>query len=173
MSKLIHVPSQNGDGYMTGYEVFLNCIGLLLSVVGAIGSVSFTDFAGHNDSILLLERIKRRFPLSSPVDCGCACCLIFWFTVKSALAIVRRRGFPIRYCRYGVATQALAFVDHARHLPCAIIMRDRDGKFTAAFDQVFKGRSIQVKPVSPQATNLNAFVERWIQSLQHEASTIS
>lgn len=67
--------------------------------------------------------------------------------------------------------QARAFVEHAtaRHLTCAIVMRDRDGKFTAAFDQVFKDRSIQVKPVGPQAPNLNAFVERWIQSLKHEA----
>ena len=48
-------------------------------------------------------------------------------------------------------------------------MRDYDGKFCPAFDQVFKDRSIQVKLVGPQAPNLNAFIERWIQSLQQEA----
>ena len=68
-------------------------------------------------------------------------------------------------------TQARAFLDHAaaEPLPCSIVMRDCDGKFTAAFDQVFKDRSIQVKPVGPQAPNLNAFIERWIQSLKYEA----
>lgn len=70
-----------------------------------------------------------------------------------------------------MATQAGNFLNHAAagHLPCAIVMRDRDGKFSKAFDQVFKDRSIQVKPVGPQAPNLNAFVERWIQSLKYEA----
>jgi putative transposase len=69
-----------------------------------------------------------------------------------------------------MAAQARTFVEHAaaESLPCAIVMRDRDGKFTAAFDQVFQERSIQVKPVGLQAPNLNAFIERWIQSLKYE-----
>ena len=67
--------------------------------------------------------------------------------------------------------QARAFLDHAaaEQLPCSIVTRDYDGKFSKAFDQVFKDRGIQVKPVGPQAPNLNAFIERWIQSLQVEA----
>lgn len=48
-------------------------------------------------------------------------------------------------------------------------MRDRDGKDLSAFDRVFTDRSIRVRPVGPQAPNLNAFTERWIQSLEHEA----
>ncbi len=68
-------------------------------------------------------------------------------------------------------TQAKAFLDHvtAEQLPCSIVTRDYDGKFSQAFDQVFKDRSVQVKRVGPQAPNMNAFIERWIQSLQHEA----
>jgi Integrase core domain len=53
-------------------------------------------------------------------------------------------------------------------LTCKTVTRDYDGMFTTAFDQVFKDRSIQVTPVDPQAPNLNAFIERWIQSVQHE-----
>ncbi len=70
-----------------------------------------------------------------------------------------------------IEAQARAFLDHAaaEHLPCEIVTRDYDGKFSKAFDQAFKDRSIQVKPVGPQAPNLNAFVERWIQSLEYEA----
>ena len=68
-------------------------------------------------------------------------------------------------------TQARAFVEHtaAERLPCSIVTRDHDGKFSSAFDQIFRKRGIQVKPVGPQAPNLNAFVERWIQSLKFEA----
>ena len=67
--------------------------------------------------------------------------------------------------------QAEAFVEHAKEekLGCEIVMRDLDGKFTKPFDQVFKDRKIQVKKVGPQAPNLNAFAERWIQSVKHEA----
>lgn len=57
----------------------------------------------------------------------------------------------------------------AERLSCTIITRDFDSKFSEAFHQVFKERSIQMKPVGPQAPNLNAFIERWIQSLKHEA----
>jgi putative transposase len=54
-------------------------------------------------------------------------------------------------------------------LPCETIIRDRDGKYTADFDRVFMKGGIAVKPVGPRAPNLNAFIERWIQSLKHEA----
>ncbi len=68
-------------------------------------------------------------------------------------------------------SQSRAFVEHTatERLPCSIVTRDYDGKFGDSFDRVFNERSIQVKLVGPQAPNLNAFIERWIQSLQHEA----
>jgi putative transposase len=67
--------------------------------------------------------------------------------------------------------KALALLDHTngQQLGCSIVIRDYDGKFSAAFDQIFKDRGIRVKPVGPQAPNLNAYVERWIQSLKYEA----
>lgn len=67
--------------------------------------------------------------------------------------------------------QAAEFLRHTEdeRLGCAIIMRDLDGKYSSDFDRAFSNRSIRVKPVGPQAPNLNAFVERWIQSLKHEA----
>jgi putative transposase len=67
--------------------------------------------------------------------------------------------------------QARAFLDHSarEQLSCSIVTRDYDGKFSQAFDQVFKDGSAQLKRVGPQAPNLNAFIERWIQSLQYEA----
>lgn len=68
-------------------------------------------------------------------------------------------------------TQAQAFLDHSvdQRLQCRTIMRDWDGKYTNEFISVFTDRKICVKPVGPRAPNLNAFVERWIQSVKHEA----
>jgi len=67
--------------------------------------------------------------------------------------------------------QATAFLDHvnAEQLDCTILMRDLDGAFSESFDCLFTDRGIRIKPVGPCAPNLNAFVERWIQSLQQEA----
>ncbi len=67
--------------------------------------------------------------------------------------------------------QAADFLRHTKEqrLGCTIAMRDLDGKYSFEFDRAFTNRSIQVKPVGPQAPNLNAFVERWIQSLKDEA----
>ncbi len=67
--------------------------------------------------------------------------------------------------------QARAFLDYAgeQDIPCEILIRDYDGAFSGAFDQAFEDRGIQVKPVGPRAPNMNAFIERWIQSLQQEA----
>ena len=67
--------------------------------------------------------------------------------------------------------QAEAFLNHVQReqLGCATIMRDLDGKYGPDFDRYFTDRSIKVKPVGPCAPNLNAFVERWIQSLKYEA----
>ncbi len=54
-------------------------------------------------------------------------------------------------------------------LGCAMVMRDLDGKYSSDFDRCFTERGIKVKPVGPRAPNLNAFIERWIQSLKYEA----
>ena len=66
--------------------------------------------------------------------------------------------------------QARAFLDYAgeQGLACEILIRDHDGAFSKKYDQVFKDQGIQVKPVGPQAPNLSAFIERWIQSLKQE-----
>jgi len=68
-------------------------------------------------------------------------------------------------------TQAHDFLEYAEreNLDCSIIIRDFDGKYSRAFDQIFKDRKMKVKPVGPRAPNLNAFIERWVQSIKFEA----
>ena len=67
--------------------------------------------------------------------------------------------------------QARVFLDYAAEqgLPCEIIIRDYDGAYSKKFDQVFKDKGIEIKPVGPHAPNLNAYIERWIQSAKQEA----
>jgi putative transposase len=48
-------------------------------------------------------------------------------------------------------------------------LRDRDTKFTRQFDGIFRTEGITPIKLPPKSPNLNAFCERVIQSLQHEA----
>ena len=42
------------------------------------------------------------------------------------------------------------------------LIRDRDSKFTALFDEVFRAEGIQVLVTAPQAPRMNAIMERWV-----------
>jgi hypothetical protein len=45
------------------------------------------------------------------------------------------------------------------------MIRDRDGKFTALFDEVFRAEGIQVVRTAPEAPRLNAIMECWVGSV--------
>lgn len=69
-----------------------------------------------------------------------------------------------------VATQSEAFVTEARDrgLPVAIVQRDRDRKFGKSFDRTLRRRHVQPKLNSFRAPNTNAYVERFVQTIQQE-----
>jgi putative transposase len=48
------------------------------------------------------------------------------------------------------------------------LLKDGDTKFTAAFDEVFRSEGIKVKRLPFASPNLNAFAERFIQSIKQE-----
>jgi putative transposase len=50
------------------------------------------------------------------------------------------------------------------------LIRDRDAKFTAAFDAVFTSIGIQAVLTAPQAPRMNAIAERWIASVRRECT---
>jgi putative transposase len=69
-----------------------------------------------------------------------------------------------------VATQAEAFCEHVRSEGERVdfVFHDCNTKFTRAFDEVLRGMGRTVRRLTRMTPNLNAFVERWIQSIQHE-----
>lgn len=69
-----------------------------------------------------------------------------------------------------VTQQAERFQQHAKvaDLPLTILMRDNDVKYPRAFDEVFRSAGVTVPKMPPRAPNLRAYVERVIQTIQHE-----
>ena len=54
------------------------------------------------------------------------------------------------------------------NLPCTILQRDQDTKYVQVFDDVFTGDGRTVKKTPIKSPNLQAFVERVIQTLKQE-----
>jgi putative transposase len=56
--------------------------------------------------------------------------------------------------------------DHAGDFK--FLIRDRDSKFTAMFDDVFRAEGIQIVLTAPRAPRMNAIMERWVGSVRRE-----
>jgi putative transposase len=56
--------------------------------------------------------------------------------------------------------------DHAGNV--RVLIRDRDSKFTAMFDEVFRAEGIRIALTAARAPRMNAIMERWVGSVRRE-----
>jgi hypothetical protein len=52
------------------------------------------------------------------------------------------------------------------------LIRDQDGKYTAAFDEVFTAEGIEAVKNQQRTPRANCFIERWARSLREECTPI-
>ena len=67
-----------------------------------------------------------------------------------------------------VAQQARNIIDGFADRGLRFLIRDRDAKFTAAFDTVFNSEGIEILKIPVRAPVANAYAERWVGSVRRE-----
>src|SRR4030095_14722459 len=109
----------------------------------------------------------------------CASSTVYTFGLRGLYVFFARGGAPRRVHVLDVTSHPVGawVVQQARNLLMAVgddlgrfrfLIRDRDTKFTAAFDAVFAAEGIQVLRTPVRAPRANAYAERWVGTVRRE-----
>ena len=92
------------------------------------------------------------------------------FVIELASRRVHLAGVTAHPTGWWVAQQArnLVAVLDDQATACKFLIRDRDTKFTRAFDDVWRSTGVQIIRTPVQAPNANAVAERWVGSVRRE-----
>ena len=92
------------------------------------------------------------------------------FVIELASRRVHLAGVTAHPTGWWVAQQArnLVSVLGDQAIACRFLIRDRDAKFTRAFDEVWRSTGTEIIRTPVQAPNANAVAERWIGTVRRE-----
>jgi transposase InsO family protein len=107
------------------------------------------------------------------VDCAVTLTRLYVaFVIEHGTRRVRLLGitrYPSAAWPTQLARELAADLGEARHRFTHLI-RDRDAKFTAAFDTVFTSIGVEIMKSAPQAPRMNAFAERFVRTVRAECT---
>ena len=119
----------------------------------------------HAQSILAIDLLH--------VDCAFSLTRLYAaFVIEHRTRRVHLLGvtrYPVGPWLTQLARDLTADLDQAGHRFTHLI-RDRDGKFTSAFDTVFTAAGIDVLLTAPQAPRMNAYAERFVRTVRAECT---
>jgi hypothetical protein len=103
-------------------------------------------------------------------------------SVSCGQVTLRVTAWPVPYPKRirsaiarGIRPDSACVTQQARNLTITgslqekhILLRDRDGKFSGPFDEVFRTEAIAVVKTPVRAPRANAFAERWVGTVRRE-----